>query len=204
MIKNVLEYLEASEKTFPGKTAYMDKNGEITFGDLGDRARRLGSFLARKSVKGKPVAVFMEKSVDMILGFLGTVYAGGFYCPIDVTMPEERIRTIFSVLNPAVVLTREADREKVKELMAGLDGDTEIAIYEEAIQYQINVSVLNSIRNRSVDSDPLYVLFTSGSTGVPKGVVVPHRVMINNMEWLEREYHFTSEEVPGCQAPLQM
>ncbi|MBR1857001.1 MAG: amino acid adenylation domain-containing protein [Oribacterium sp.] len=202
MIKNVLEYLEASEKTFPGKTAYMDKNGNITFGDLGDRARRLGSFLARKSVKGKPVAVFMEKSVNMILGFLGTVYAGGFYCPIDVTMPEERIRTIFSVLNPAVVLTREADREKVTELMAGLDGDTEIAVYEEAIQYQVNASVLNSVRNRSVDSDPLYVLFTSGSTGVPKGVVVPHRVMINNMEWLEREYHFTSEEVLGNQVPF--
>ena len=99
MIKNVLEYLEASEAGFPDKTAYTDKNGEITFGDLGNRARRLGSFLARKTVKGKPVAVFMEKSVDMILGFMGTVYAGGFYCPIDVTMPEEYMGDVIGDIN---------------------------------------------------------------------------------------------------------
>lgn len=202
MVKNVLEYLEASEKNFPDKTAYTDLKGSITFGELGDRARRLGSFLAQKHVLKKPVAVFMDKSFDMIVGFMGAVYGGSFYCPVDITMPEERIRTIFSVLSPAAVLVRESDKSRIEKLLDGLSFETEIVIYEEAIQYDANVSALNSIRCRSVESDPLYVLFTSGSTGVPKGVVVPHRVMINNMEWLEKEYGFTPETVLGNQVPF--
>ena len=178
------------------------RRGGITFGEFGDRARRLGSFLAQKPLKGKAVAVFMDKSTDMIAGFMGAVYAGCFYCPVDITMPEERIRTIFSGLRPAAVLVREADRERAESLVAGASYETWTVIYEEAVQFPVNESALRSIRQRSTDYDPLYVLFTSGSTGVPKGVLVPHRVILNNMEWLEREYHFTSDEVLANQVPF--
>ena len=133
MAKNVLEYLENSERRFPEKTAYMDSRGGITFGEFGDRARRLGSFLAQKPLKGKAVAVFMGKSTDMIAGFMGAVYAGCFYCPVDITMPEERIRTIFSVLRPAAVLVREADRERAESLVAGASYETWTVTYEEAV-----------------------------------------------------------------------
>ena len=202
MAKNVLEFLEASEQRFPEKTAYMDSRGGITFGEFGRRARGLGSFLARKPLKGKPVAVFMDKSTDMIVGFMGAVYAGCFYCPVDITMPEERIRTIFSVLQPAAVLARNADMERAAALTAGAAYETELVSYEEAVQYPENAPVLHSIRMRSVDSDPLYVLFTSGSTGVPKGVLVPHRVMIRNMDWIAEDYHFTDREVLANQVPF--
>ena len=202
MAKNVLEYLENSERRFPEKTAYMDSRGGITFGEFGDRARRLGSFLAQKPLKGKAVAVFMDKSTDMIAGFMGAVYAGCFYCPVDITMPEERIRTIFSVLRPAAVLVREADRERAESLVAGASYETWMVTYEEAVHFPVNEAVLRAIRQRSTDYDPLYVLFTSGSTGVPKGVLVPHRVILNNMDWLEREYHFTSDEVLANQVPF--
>ena len=146
----------------------------------------------------------MEKSVDMITGFMGTVYAGGFYCPVDISMPESRILTIFSVLRPAVLLTREKEREKAERLLEGLEQGTEVklVLLEDALRTPEDPAVLQGIRRASVDSDPLYVLFTSGSTGVPKGVLVPHRVMINNMEWLEREYHFNENDVLGNQVPF--
>ena len=111
-MKNILEYLEQSEERFPEKAAYSDRNGSITFRSFAVSARRLGTHLAQYGLKGRPAAVFMEKSVDMITGFMGTVYAGGFYCPVDISMPESRILTIFSVLRPAVLLTREKEREK--------------------------------------------------------------------------------------------
>ena len=146
----------------------------------------------------------MEKSVDMITGFMGTVYAGGFYCPVDISMPERRILTIFSVLRPAVLLTREKEQEKAERLLEGLEQGTEVklVLLEDALRTPEDPAVLQGIRRASVDSDPLYVLFTSGSTGVPKGVLVPHRVMINNMEWLEREYHFNENDVLGNQVPF--
>ena len=93
-MKNILEYLEQSEERFPEKAAYSDRNGSITFRSFAASARRLGTHLAQYGLKGRPAAVFMEKSVDMITGFMGTVYAGGFYCPVDISMPESRILTM--------------------------------------------------------------------------------------------------------------
>ena len=215
MVKNVLEYLEASEIRFPEKTAYSDRNGSLTFRSFAAAARRIGSCLAGKGLKGQPAAVFMTKSADMIAGFMGIVYAGGFYCPVDVTMPEDRIRTIFSVLKPAVLLVKREDREKAQRLIENREGSrtgdqegsrtgdqTEIVIFEDAAETEEDPVLLQRIRRSAVDSDPLYVLFTSGSTGVPKGVLVPHRVIINNMEWLEKEYAFTENEVLGNQVPF--
>ena len=123
MVTNVLEYLEASERRSPDKTAYADQNGSVTFHEFADRARRLGSCLARRRIVGKPVAVFMDKSVAMIEGFMGAVYSGSFYCPIDVEMPAERIRTILGVLKPAAVLVSENSRERAQALLDGLEGN---------------------------------------------------------------------------------
>lgn len=205
MWKNVLEYLEASEEAAPDKTAYSDRNKSLTFHEFAGQARRIGSFLARGQVKGRPVAVFMEKSVDMIAGFMGAVYAGCFYCPIDVSMPESRIRTILAVLRPAAILSAQAEYERVKALAEELGADEEkpkVIVFGDALSGPEDPALLSAIRAGSVDSDPLYVLFTSGSTGIPKGVVVSHRVIINNMEWLSREYDFGPDDVLGNQVPF--
>lgn len=203
MVTNILEYLEASERKSPDKIAYSDKNTSQTFQEFASRARRLGSCLAHRQASGRPVAVFMEKSVDMIAGFMGTVYGGGFYCPIDVTMPKERIQTILSVLRPAVILTCTAERETAQALIDSQDtGGTELVIFEEALKESEDSGLLRCLRNRSIDTDPLYILFTSGSTGVPKGVLISHKVIINNMEWLETEYEFGPDDVLGNQVPF--
>ena len=211
MVTNVLEYLEASERRSPDKTAYADQNGSVTFHEFADRARRLGSCLARRRIVGKPVAVFMDKSVAMIEGFMGAVYSGSFYCPIDVEMPAERIRTILGVLKPAAVLVSEDSRERAQALLDGLEGNPagkeadarpQLIVAEEAYREPAEEKLLGEIRKKALDTDPLYVLFTSGSTGVPKGVLISHRVLINNMEWLEEEYDFGPEDVLGNQVPF--
>lgn len=210
MVTNVLEYLEFSEKKYPNRTAYTDRNGSITFSQFAERARSIGSLLVRRQMSGKPVAVFMDKSADTITAFMGAVYGGCFYCPLDVSMPKERIRTILSVLKPAAILTAESGRSQVENFLSGdakdgaevLDSGTEILIFEQAVKESQNGEELGRIRRGSTSADPLYVLFTSGSTGIPKGVVVSHRVVINNMEWLEEEYQFGPEDVMGNQVPF--
>ncbi len=198
MIRSVLEFLEASEGRFQDYCAYEDSRERYTFGRAGRTARAIGSRIGALDAHQKPVAVLMEKSASMIVAFLGIVYGGCCYCPIDVSMPADRILTILSVLKPAAVITEPAQAE----LAAGLDLTCPVWLFDELSQEPVNAPLLASVRSRQVDSDPLYILFTSGSTGVPKGVVVSHRVIINNMEWLEKEYDFRPEDILGNQVPL--
>ncbi len=198
MVKSVLEYLEASEEKFPSRCAYEDIQNSYTFSETGQMARAIGSRIGKLNAQGRPVAVLMEKSVSMIVSFLGVIYGGCCYCPIDVTMPKERIRSIFSVLDPAAVIFEEGTEKLLEELDPGCPSFS----FQDLIQETVDEDLLKEIRSRAVDTDAMYVLFTSGSTGVPKGVVMNHKVIINNMEWLERVFSFTEETVMGNQVPL--
>ena len=104
MVTNVLDYLEASAARWPDKEAYIDQNGSLTFGQLRTAARAVGTAVAGLLDKGSPVAVYMEKSVQSIAAFLGVAEAGCFYIPIDVQMPDQRVRSILDTLEAQVMI----------------------------------------------------------------------------------------------------
>lgn len=111
MKKNVLEYLEDTASLYGERYAYKDANHEYTFTEVRHMARCIGSAVGQLCAGKRPVAVLMEKSGAMIISFLGIVYGGCCYCPIDITMPGERIKTILEVLKPAAVLAGLNQRE---------------------------------------------------------------------------------------------
>lgn len=198
MRKSVLDYLEHSASLYGERCAYKDSRQAFSFLEVRSMARRVGSCIAGLRAYNRPVAVFMEKSASMIVGLLGAVYGGCCYCPIDTSMPEDRLSAMMETLDPAAVIAGRSQ--------AGLAGRMNLSCpvyeFEELCRFPEDGVLLDSVRSRRVDADPLYILFTSGSTGAPKGVVVSHRVIINNMEWLEEEYGFGPEDVMGNQAPL--
>ena len=97
---NVLEYMEGTVDRLPDKTAFSNGEESITFRELSDRARAVGSGLAARGLYREPVVVYMKKHPNMVNAFFGVLYSGCYYVPIDEEMPVHRIQLIFNTLHP--------------------------------------------------------------------------------------------------------
>lgn len=199
MAIHVLEYLENSCRRFPEKTALIDIEGSVTYREWKERAMAIGTVLAKKQSKTKqPIMVFSDRNASTLISFLGTVYSGNFYVPVDVGMPKARISLFFDTLKPQFLICREKDVELAKEVGNGC----EILVYEEIIKEEIDQNVLNPIREKMIDTDPLYLIFTSGSTGTPKGVIKSQRSLLSFIEQFVSMAGICEEDVLGGQAPF--
>lgn len=198
MIKNILEYLETSASKYENKIAFANEACALTFGQVESIAKRIGSALLELNQKNLPIGVYMEKTPYALATYFGVVYAGRCYCPIDAKMPIKRVERILDTLNTNCVVVDQATVNTVKE--TGFSG--EILLYDDLLKSEINISSLQAIRNKMIDTDPLYIIFTSGSTGVPKGVVLSHRSVIDLAEWIGTTFGFNSDTIFGNQTPF--
>lgn len=201
MIRLAFEYLIDAASEMPSKTALMDGKKFYTFGEWLDGSRRIAGKLASLGVFRKPVAVWMNKSVDIPVAFLGIAMSGCFYTVIDPRMPLERVSRIFSTLQPAVVLTDERNAEKAGQAAEAVPGVRVLTFADMTAEEADEQAVLRAM-DRVIDTDLLYAFFTSGSTGMPKGVTINHRSVVNYIEWAVTELGFDAETVFGNQAPF--
>ena len=195
---NVLEYLEKTAPRVPDKIAFSNGEDSLTFSQVFAHSRSIGSRLARGGYYNEPVVVFMGKHPKCIPAFFGCVYGGCYYVPIDEEMPRFRIELIFENLKPRVMICDSKTAEVAKEF----DFHGETLIYDEVTEGPIDEAALQSIRDRQLDTDPIYIVFTSGSTGIPKGVVACHRSVIDYIEQLSDTLGFHEDTVFANQAPL--
>jgi amino acid adenylation domain-containing protein len=198
MQRNVLEYLEQTVVRLPRKTAYANEETGITFEEVYQRSRAIGTFLKEQEFEKEPIVVFMGKHPRTIVTFYGVIYSGNYYVPIDEEMPRHRIELIFESLKPRAVL---CDNDTIK-LLETFPYHGKVYSYEDMIKTPVNNDDLQLIRDRQIDTDPIYIVFTSGSTGVPKGVVACHRSVIDYIESLSEVLQFNEDTVFGNQTPL--
>lgn len=198
MATSVLDYLEATADQFQNKTAFISPKEQVTFLELMDNAKRIGSFIAKNTTPKKPVVVYMDKGVSCINAYLGAVYAGCFYVPIDSKMPVERVTLILTTLKPTVIIYDESTVSTCEQL----DVNCSKICYIKTLENEADKSLLEKIRKQIKSTDLLYVLFTSGSTGLPKGVTISHLAVIDFVEWICNKFNFTENNSMCNQAPL--
>lgn len=197
-MKNVLQYLEKNAVLFKNKIAFRDIENSFTYEELLNECKRIGSSLSNLNKTNRPIAIYLDKSVKVLSSMFGIVYSGNFYVVLDSEMPKSRIDKCFSTLNPLAIITDEKHLENAKEL----DFDGEIFIYDDLIKEKIKEDVLLEIRNKQIDTDILYVLFTSGSTGVPKGSIITHKNVISYISWVSEEFEFDENTIFANQTPF--
>ena len=197
MQKNILEYLENTVNTYPDKIAFSNGKDSLSFADIYSCSRSVGSFLSERGFYSQPVAIIMDKHPRVMAAFFGVIYSGCFYACIDEKMPEARIEAILDKLDANIIIT---DKKNYK-LASSFDVEN-LFVYEDICQFECDDAALSAIRNIQSSTDPIYVAFTSGSTGVPKGVVACHRSVIDYTESLCDALEFDESTVFGNQTPL--
>ncbi|MCL2425381.1 MAG: amino acid adenylation domain-containing protein [Oscillospiraceae bacterium] len=207
---NILEYLEETldEIPNPNKVAFAgaDTSGrtELTFHELSGLGRACGSYITNSGIKKRPIAVFMQKSPSMIAAFLGVIYGGCYYIPLDSEMPAFRIHLILETVNPSLIICDDVTSEIIAGWDVPLPFSCQVINFSEVCKHTNDEVALANVRVNAIDADPLYVVFTSGSTGVPKGVVATHRSVIDYIENLSTVLDVSADTVFGNQSPLYL
>lgn len=189
---------EKTANAFPDKVAVRDAETAFTYLELMQKARSVGTVLSRLKTHNAPVAVYMNKTPLCVAAMLGTAYSGNFYLVIDPQMPPERMKRIFGVVHPVAVITEPS----LKDTLSLTGTDAVVLLGEEIAGETADDQVLAQIAGTMIDTDPLYCLFTSGSTGVPKGTVITHRNVLTYVEWVRDTFSIDEKTVFGSQTPF--
>lgn len=198
MEKSVIEWLNRAAKTWPDKTAYADENREITFAQLRKAAFDIGAGLYQAANPSGPVVVMTGRHVSTPACYLGVAAIGCFYAPIDPQMPIPRLNQMLKVIDADVMLVDQEHQERAGQL----DFAGKILVMEDLLERYRNFDEIIDCQQYVLATDPLYVLFTSGSTGMPKGVVTSHQSLMCYIEAVSEVLDLHDWDILGCQAPL--
>ncbi|EPM6812502.1 amino acid adenylation domain-containing protein [Campylobacter upsaliensis] len=197
MICHIDDFLQKNVKKFPHKTLFKEMGGvSITYKEFDDLSQKVATKLLNTLAKEpiqSPILIILPKSINTLISFFGVAKSGNFYTLLDEKMPLERIEKIIKVLKPKAFITS-------KSLNLKLDLPT---LYTEDFEsYERDEEALIKARLKHIDTNLLYVFFTSGSTGLPKGVSISHKSVIDYAFWVSEEFELDENEIIANQAPL--
>ncbi len=195
---NVIDYLKRTVEVFPEKQAFTDGNSGLTFRELFDAAERGASFICERGLFNRPIVIFMKKSPEEAAAFCAVLMSGNHYVPIDEEMPKRRIELILENVKTGIIICDETTLEQAKLF----NDESEKVLWKDMVKHEILEKQLSEVSRKMTGKEPAYVLFTSGSTGIPKGVACSHESVIDYAEQLVKTLNITENTRFGEQAPL--
>ncbi|MFN6567373.1 amino acid adenylation domain-containing protein [Dendronalium sp. ChiSLP03b] len=172
----------------PDTVAVVFENTQLTYRQLNQRANQLAHHLCSLGVGSEVlVGIYLERSLEMIVGLLAILKAGGAYVPLDPTYPSERLAFVLQETQTPVILTTASLLNSLpahKAQIVCLDSEWEVLAQNSPANLVCEVTSDNLI----------YIIYTSGSTGQPKGVMIPHRGIYNQLQWRQTTFELTEAD----------
>ncbi len=179
----VHDLFEAQVAETPDAVAVTFADRSLTYAELNAHANRLAHHLiARGVTPDARVVLYLERSLEMVIGLLAVLKAGGAYVPLDPADPVERLATMIADCAPVVVLTQVALAERLGGVAVPI-----VALDAEPGPWDTQ-SAMNPARAGLTPDHLAYIIYTSGSTGLPKGVMNAHRGVVNRLRWMQDAY----------------
>lgn len=184
----------------PNDIAVTSKGTCLTFRELDTASHQLAIYLQSLAVQADEcVGIYVEPSVDLMIGVWGILQAGAAYLPLSPDYPEERIRYMIENARLRVVYVQSHLKDRLSNM---LPPNIRVIVPEEVPTYHAaNPPTLPPLPSPHPDT-LAYVIYTSGSTGKPKGVMIAHRSIVNQMRWLQATFGLGSEQVVLQKTPM--
>ncbi len=208
--------LEANAVNHPDGVAVIDGQRQATYAELDDRANRLARLLLDLGVeRGDRIGLYLDKSLEALIGIYGTLKAGAAYVPLDPQAPTARLGYIAGNCGIRVLLTGAEKEPAWEELRAAgaplghlvvLNADHVSSHPSDAVPV-VDSEALDEYDatrpdNATIGPDLAYILYTSGSTGRPKGVTLSHTNGLAFVEWAVEEFGVRADDRLSSHAPL--
>lgn len=193
----LVDYIESICNEKKDKTAVIFDTETITYKELLNNSKKLGSYLLKNIKTNEPVIVFMDKSIIALESFFGVLFAGGCYSMVNPRFPEKRILQIKDTLECRCILTDNLNYEVASKIFKD-----SIIVNVQNVESEIDEKALEMIKDKKIDIDPVYINFTSGSTGTPKGVAVSNRSIIDFIKEFTNLFNINEEDIIANQAPF--
>jgi polyketide synthase PksJ len=206
-IATLHELIKKQVEKFPDNVALTCGNSSVTYLELHERSNQVAALLKDMvAQRGDFVALLMDRSIEMIIGQLGILKAGGTYVPIDKDFPPERIEYLLGDSEARILLTEAKQLPLLETIHDNLNHivvlDAERADWYPQKPFRAKLYFKNDIHEQNTSelspaSQPdglAYMIYTSGSTGKPKGVMIRHRNISNFLHWVRQEFAIDSHE----------
>lgn len=192
-MQNIITTIDQWAKKIPEGIAYQSETEEFSYQTLSQWSDNLAQYLNKNAAAKTPIVVFGELEFEMIASFLGAAKSGHAYIPIESNTPLDRIQLILEVAQPAMVLS-------VLPWPKEIDADIPVVSPTELADIFATEHEKEALQT-VMDDETFYIIFTSGTTGVPKGVQISHKNLLSFVNWDLKDFGIESGMRFLSQAP---